>query len=98
MKIKTNKFDFAGSVVLILSLSTFCLSFTMLADFKYVYFGVLLLISVLLLVVLCGIESHAVDPLVSREHLKAPVPAMSMIIALVLSIMAAENIVVPQYF
>ena len=52
----------------------------------------------LLLAILYGIESHAEDPLVSREHLVAPVPAMSMIIALVLSVMAAENIVVPQYF
>lgn len=73
---KTTSFDYFGSLTLMLWVSCFCIACTVLANFQYVAFAIMIVLFVIFLILFLFIEKRHKDAILPLKIMKNPVSDM----------------------
>lgn len=73
---KTSSFDYFGSITLMVSVACFCIACTVLANFQYVAFAIMIVLFAVFLVLFVFVEKRHKDPILPLKIMKNPVSDM----------------------
>ncbi|CAL6019539.1 Major_facilitator superfamily protein [Hexamita inflata] len=93
---KQYKFDIWGMIVIAVAMATFCLSFTLMSNKQYMYFGISFGVSIVSFVGLYFVEKHAVCPILPALIFKRPTALVLYLNGQLFFLTTAFNWLVPQ--